>query len=113
MRKRLELAAELVSEGKVMKVSQLKFASVGDDRLQVCGDTRCYDLNRMTKRRALVELQQVKDFFVDVLEICPDFMKRCGKSKVRYALAYDYRIGAIGICEESDGELRWLIDIED
>ena len=96
-----------------MRVQELWFASIGDGLLLVCGDTRCLDLKRMTKHRALVELQQIRDFFDDVLEICPDFLERSGKMKVRYALAYDYGMAAMQICADDNGEIQWFVDLEE
>ena len=113
LRKQLELAAESVSEGGGLFVLKLKFVSVGDDRMMVCGYTRCYDPERLTKRRALEELQRTRDFFDDVLEICPDFMERCGKTQVQYALALDYGTGAVGICFDTDGEISWRMELVD
>lgn len=109
---RIKSAIILLADDHPIKVGDLTFGSKDEKHFSVTGWTIKNDLANVTKQSALNELTEIKILFAKMtiasIELA-DFIK--GK-QIEYCLGYDYGMGAIEICKETDGNLIWEADLK-
>ncbi|HEX6171523.1 MAG TPA: hypothetical protein VFZ33_17680 [Chitinophagaceae bacterium] len=108
---RIKDAIVLLADGRSINVGDLTFGSKNKNHLSVTGWTRTSDFESVTKVSALHELDEIKDLFkrmTSASKILSDFI---ANKEIEFHLGYDYRMGAIGICTELNGELKWETDL--
>ena len=106
-RRRVEVMASFVKEGRSMSIGDLLFGCGGENILDVTGWSPWVSLEQLTKKRALSELENIKMTFSCVLQAYPDILPLCAKNKVKFILGFDCGKSAIHICSELDGHLTW------
>ena len=75
------------------------------------GWTLANDLKNKTRASAIKELNEIKDLFRHMISTSKDLSDFIDNRKIEYHLGYDYGMGAIGICTEVDGKLKWETDL--
>ena len=104
---RLTIAASMVKDGRSMPVGDVLLEAEGNDTLTVTGWSRSNALEKITKQSALGELQEIKEIFQEMINVCPDLLELAGKQRVQVCLGFDYGMGAVRICSEADGQIIW------
>ena len=107
LKHRIRNALILLADGHSLKVGDLTFACKDKGHFSVAGWTNNNLLENVTRQSALDELKDIKSLFskmVDTSNELADFIK---DKQVQYYLGYDYGMGAIGICNENDGQINW------
>ncbi len=70
------------------------------------------DLENLTKQSALSELAEIKMLFTKMTissNELADFLKN---RQIEFCLGFDYGMGAIGICKETNGHFTWETDLK-
>jgi hypothetical protein len=108
---RIKNAIMLLTEGHPYKVGELTFCAQDKSHFSVTGWTINNDLKNVTRDSAVKELSQIKDLFrrmTDASNELADFIKN---RTVEFNLSFDYGIGGLRICSETDGKLKWETDL--
>ena len=111
---RIKVAASLVKDGKAISIDNLLLSEDKDDpnMLVVTGWTKAISIERITKKSSLAELNQIKQYYKEMLAVCPDLLEISGKKQIKFILGFDYGMGAILICSETKGNIFWHLDIK-
>ncbi len=113
LRHRVKNAIILLTVGHPFRVGELTFSSKDKTHFFVTGWTRCNDLQSLTKQRALTELYETKDIFIKMLNISSELVEFIKGKQVNYCLGYDYGMGGVEICRETDGQLQWATTLKE
>jgi hypothetical protein len=108
---RIKNAIILLSDGHPFKVGDLTFGTKDKDHFSVTGWTITNDLKNITKESATKELMEIKDLFKRMTSVSKELSNFIENKKLEYHLGFDYGMGAIGICTEKDGQLKWETDL--
>ena len=113
MSSRLETAVDFLLEGTSppFKIGDLRIGLKEDKTLYVTGWTRSSSIENMTKNRAIGELEEIKQIFEKMIASSDRLHRLVQESGVEFNLAFDYGMGAIGICTERKNTIEWLIEM--
>jgi hypothetical protein len=108
---RIKNAIILLSGGHSFKVGDLTFGSKNKNHFSVTGWTQTNDIKNITEASAISELNEIKSLFKRMTSASKELSEFIENKKLEYHLAFDYGMGAIGICTEFDGDLKWEADL--
>lgn len=109
---RIKNALILIKSGHPMKVGDLTLSNQNKNDFSVIGWTNTIDLKNVTKDSAIKELSDIKNMFNEMLSISEDLLQFVKMKKITYSLVFDYGSGGIGICEEENDQIKWLIELK-
>lgn len=66
----------------------------------------------MTKKRALIELNETKVLFNKMASVSPELTDFIKDRHIQFSLDYDYGMGGLEICNETDGQIKWTTVLE-
>jgi len=103
---RFELALDLLRESGEMSFRDL-YVSTREGRLDVRLESS-WSPDQTDASRAARDISRARQNIQALREVSPRFAAIVEGIPVRIALFYGYGMGAIDLCEEVDGNLRWL-----
>jgi hypothetical protein len=109
---RIESAIILLEDGHPFKVGDLTFGCINENNFSVTGWTLCNDLKNLTKHKALIELNETKILFNQMKSVSPALTNFIKDRQIQYSLGFDYGMGAIEICSETNGNIKWTTELE-
>jgi ribulose bisphosphate carboxylase small subunit len=112
LRDRINNAIILLTDGHTFKFGDLTFGAKDENHFSVTGWTLCNDLKNLTKQRALDEMNETKSLFNKMTSVSPELTDFIKDRQVKYSLGYDYGMGGIEICNETNGQIKWTTELE-
>lgn len=109
---RIKNAIILLADGHSLKVGDLTFRCKDKNHLSVTGWTLKNDLVNVTKQSALGELADIKTIFTKMTIASNELADFIKNRQIEYCLGFDYGMGAVGICKETNGHLTWEADLK-
>ena len=110
--KRIKTAVEFLKDGQSFNVGELRFGIGNSNCIYVTGWTQYLHLENLTKQLALKELNNIKTLFNRMVSTSTELRDFAQGKSIEYNLAFNYGQGAIGICTEKDGVLKWEHDLK-
>jgi hypothetical protein len=110
---RIKNAIILLADGHTFEVGNLTFGCKDKNHLSVTGWTLKNDLVNVTKQSALSELADIKTLFNNMNIASNELADFIKNRQIEYCLGFDYGMGAVGICKETNGHLTWEADLKD
>ena len=108
MDERIKTAVDFLKDGHPFVVNGIKLNIDNSGNLIVVGWID--DISGITKEMALEELESIKSMFWKMINDSNDLKKLSLGKNITFKLAYNYGMGAIGICDEVDGMINWELD---
>lgn len=112
MKERIKTAVEFLRDGQSVKVGNLRLGMDSKHEMYVTGWSHYLNIENLKKHNALKELDEIKNLFGQMLQSSEELKRFILDKQITYNLAFDYRMGAIGICSEKNGKIEWKIDIK-
>jgi hypothetical protein len=112
LKHRIRNALIILSTGHSFKVGELKFECEDNKHFSVTGWTISNDFNHVTKSSALKELMEIKTLFNKMIVYSTELADFIKNKDIEFHLCYDYGMGGIGICTESNGNITWETELE-
>ena len=107
---RVKTAVDFLKDGHFFVVNGLKLDIDNSGNLIVVGWLN--NISNINKAMALAELESIKSMFWEMINDSNDLREFSIGKDIIFKLAYSYGMGAIGVCEEIDGVINWLLDIK-
>jgi len=112
LHQRIKDAIILLEDGHPFKVGDLTLGCSNEVHFSVTGWTLCNDLKNLTKHRALIELDETKTLFNKMTSVSSDLTDFIKDRHVQFSLGYDYGMGSLEICYETNGQIQWTTELE-
>jgi hypothetical protein len=109
---RIKNAIILLEDGHSSKVGELTFGCKDENHFSVTGWTLKKDLVNVTKQSASSELTDIKTLFTKMTIASNELADFIKNRQIEYCLGFDYGMGAIAICKETNGHLTWEADLK-
>lgn len=113
LRHRIKSAVVLLKDGHIFKVGELTFSSRGENQFSVTGWTIKNDLKNITKETALTELAETKELFGKMISASSELADFISNRQIEYCLGYDYGMGGLEICSETNGQIKWTTELKE
>lgn len=110
---KINAAVENLKVGDYFRVDNLTLATLNPKCISVLGFPTYIYIENITKTIALEELENIKRQFKEMIDLSDNLLEFLRNKEVIYTLGYNYGMGSIGICEEKDGIIKWLYELED
>lgn len=107
---RIKTAMEFLKDGKSFKVGDLRLGMDDGSHMYVTGWSQYSNIENLTKHQALRELEEIKILFQRMIDVSQELKEFIRDKIIKYNLAFDYGMGAIGICSELEGIVKWEMD---
>jgi hypothetical protein len=104
---RIKTAVEFLKDGQSFKVGDLRIGIEEKNNLYVTGWTQYLHIENLSKTQALKELMEVKNLFMEMVNISSDLKEFIQNKRVKFNLAFNYGMGSISICSEENGLITW------
>lgn len=109
---RIKTAVEFLMDGQSFKVGDLRLGMNGKYDMYVTGWSQYLNLENLTKHQALKELEEIKNLFKQMLDVSQELRNFVHDKRMKYNLAFNYGMGAIGICSEKNGAVEWETELK-
>lgn len=109
---RIKVALDFLKEQQGFNVGGL-YLSPRKDEIAIVGQTNYNDLDNLNKKIAKQELENIKAKFKEYRNWVKEFDDYFNDKNIRFCLAYDYGMGGIELCNESNGKIRWSYNIKE
>ncbi|MTK52647.1 hypothetical protein [Paludibacter sp.] len=106
---RIKNAIVLLTDGHSYKVGDLTFSCRDKSHFSVTGWSLMHDLKNVTRDSAISELNKIKELFKNMTCFSMELADFVNGRQIEYHLGFDYGMGAIEICSESDDQLKWKL----
>lgn len=113
LKHRIRNALVILQERNSFKVGDLTFSATCKSTFSVTGWTVKNELKSITKRSALNELNEIKSLFNKMVRVSAELSEFINQRQIEFNLSYDYGMGGIGICSETDGKIKWETEINE
>jgi len=113
LKHRIRNALLILQGGNSFKVGDLTFSTTDKGSISVAGWTVKNELKSITKRSALSELNEIKSLFNKMVQVSNELSDFINQRQIEFILGYDYGMGAIRICSEIDGQIKWETEIKE
>lgn len=110
---RIKSAIILLTDGHAFNVGDLTFSSRGKNQFSVTGWTIKNDLKNITKETALKELAETKELFRKMIAASSELADFIKNRQIEYCLGYDYGMGGLEICSETNGQIKWTTELKE
>ncbi len=111
LKHRIKNAIVILNECKSFNVGSLTFNCSNNSELSVTGWSLKNDLTNLTENIAITELDEIKALFKKMTLTSPELSTFITERKIIYHLDYDSGKGAVGICTETNGQLKWNTEL--
>ena len=108
---RIKMAIEFLKNGQSFKIGDLRLGVNDEASLYVSGWSQYANIENLTKHQALKELNEIKFIFMGMVDTSHELKAFIQGKSVKFNLALNYGMGAIGVCSEKDGEIIWETDL--
>jgi hypothetical protein len=106
---RLETAISFLQDGMPFTVGSFVLRKTKHGRLHVYGDSSCYYIENVQLSTARIELQQMKEGFLELMNLSRKFKDFAQESAgIDFILVYNAGTAGIPICAEIEGEFKDL-----
>ena len=112
LQERVENAIVLLTNGHSFKIGDLTFQS-RQNYFSVTGWTLKNDLKNITKKTALIELKEIKELFSKMCLASPELTDFIDGKEVEYHLGFDCGKSSVGICDETNGKIKWITELKE
>jgi hypothetical protein len=109
---RLKNAIILLADLHTYTVGDITLNAKDKDHLSVTGWTNSIALENISKQKALEELSETKLLFDKMVKCSNEFATFIKNRQIEYRLGFDYGMGGIGLCSETNGQLVWLTKLK-
>jgi hypothetical protein len=108
----LENIGQLLKDNHSFKVGDLTLGFIDNRKLTVIGWTNFVSLKNLTKKQALIELNEIKDLFRLMLKSSKQLADFAESKTIKYILNYD-DAGKCGIeiCSEENARTSWQVQL--
>ena len=107
---RINTAVQFLKDGGSFKVGDLRLGVISKSCIYVTGWSQFSDIENLTKYKATLELAEIRDIFKKMVNGSLELSKFIQGKVIKYNLALNYGMGAIGICSEINGMITWEIE---
>jgi hypothetical protein len=108
---RIKNALIIVAENNPFKVGDLIFSSKNEMHFNVSGSTMKNSIESLTHETVIKELDEIKTLFLKMVNLSTELQSFIKNRKLEYSLIFDYGMGSLGICTESDGKVKWHMEL--
>ena len=109
---RVKTAVEFLKEGQSFGVGDLRLG-IEKNTITVTGWSQYSNIENLTKRQALQELEVIKILFARMIDAFTELRNFIGDKKIEYNLYFDdYGKGSFIICSEKDRTVKWEMDLK-
>ncbi len=109
---RVDIAVDFLQEGKSFKVGDLRLGITDNQHIYVTGWSHYSNISNLNKSIALRELCEIKELFGVMVASSESLMSFIKNKNIEYTLAFDYGMGAIGICTDRESVIEWHEQID-
>lgn len=109
---RIKNAIVLLTDGHSFKVGDLTLKCQNDD-FDVTGWSLKSDIKNITKKTALTELKETKELFNKMCLASPELHDFTKGREIRFHLSFDIGKSSVEICNETNGELKWTMELKE
>ena len=109
---RLENAIKLLTDLHTYTVGDITLNAKDKYHLMVIGWTNSIALENISKKKSLEELSEIKLLFDKIVKCSNEFATFIKNRQIEYRLGYDYGMGGIELCSETNGQLVWLTELK-
>ncbi len=113
LKSRIKNALILLEGGHSYKVGDLTFDCQNNSHFIVTGWIIANDIKNITKESALIELNETKELFKKMTSISYELSDFLSGRQIEYCLNFDYGKGGVGICEEINGQVKWINELDE
>ena len=108
---RLKNAILLLADQQSYKVGDITLSSK-DQNISVTGWTNSIALENITKQQVLADLSETKIIFDNMVKCSNEFEHFIKDKQIIYQISFDYGMGAVGICSETNKHLVWDTELK-
>lgn len=109
---RIKTAVEFLKVGQSFSVGDLRLG-IENNIVTVTGWSQYSNIENLTKRHALKELDEIKILFKQMIDASTELRNFIADKKIEYNLYFDdYGKGSIIICSEKDGTFKWEMELK-
>ena len=110
----LKNVKQLLQDNQSLKVGDLTLRLKENEELTVIGWTNFIHFENLTKRRTLIELNEIKNLFRLMLNSSKNLAEFAENKTIKYFLNYD-DAGKCGIeiCSEENGQIFWQAQVRE
>ena len=109
---RLKNAIILLANQNTYTVGDITLNSKDNKHLGVKGWTNSISLESITKQNALADLSETKRLFDIMVKCSQEFQQFVKNKQIVYYVCFDYGMGGIEICNETNGHLSWTVEFK-
>ncbi len=111
MDNRIKTALNFLRDGQSYSVRGLMLSIDSNNCLVVRGWSQYLNFTNLTKKNSLLQLQEIKSLFSELLDSSIELNKFAEKRCIEYILSFDDGGKAsIDICTEKNGILKWYLN---
>ena len=111
LQQRIKNALIIISENKPFKVGDLIFNSKDDNHIEIIGLTVKNTIESLKTEFVLEELEEIKMLFLKMVNISTELQSFIQNRQIKYSLIYEYGMGSLEICSESNGIVEWQMEL--
>lgn len=111
LQQRIRNALIIITDNKPFKVGDLIFNSKDDNHIEVIGLTVKNTIESLTNEFVLIELQEIKTLFSKMVNISIDLESFIKNRQIKYSLIFNYGMGSLEICSETNGIVEWQMEL--
>jgi hypothetical protein len=112
MEKKIEVAIELLKEGKSFFIDNIRLSINELNNIQVAGWSNVTIFKNLSKKESLKELVEVKNLFSQMCESSIELKNFIKGKDIEYELYFDdYGKTSIKICSEKNNEVIWFLKL--
>jgi hypothetical protein len=93
-------------------VGDITLSSKDQNNISVTGWTDSIALENITKQQVLADLSETKIIFDNMVKCSNEFEHFIKDKQIIYQISYDYGMGAVGICSETNKHLVWHTELK-
>ena len=109
---RIKTAIEFLKDGQSFKVGDLRLGMDNKTNMYITGWSQYSNIESLTKKQALKELEEIKTIFKRMIDASQELNNFIRGKSLKYNLAFNYGMGAVDICSEKDGTIRWEMELK-
>ncbi len=109
---KLKNAIQLLVDQHPYTVGDITLSSKDRNNIGVTGWTNSISLENITKQQTLADLSEIKVVFENMVKCSNEFEHFIKDKQIVYHIGYDYGMGAISICSETNGHLVWETELK-
>jgi len=109
---RLKNAIILLGDQHHYNVGDITLSSKDKNHIAVTGWTDAISLENVTKQAVLADLSETKVRFDNMIKCSTEFSHFIKDKQIVYHIGYNYGMGSLDICSETNGHLVWQTNLK-